>query len=117
MRELIFDIDTVSGISGNSRENIKIFTLETLAFFPPSIYSSHDIFYNLIFCKKVAITMNSKKSTLIIQFKCPECKQLFGVGQPQIANLAVVQCRHCQAVLRLKGKDKCIVEASSSTLA
>ena len=60
--------------------------------------------------------MTSKKSASIIQFKCPECKQLFDIGQPQVNNLAVVQCRHCQAVLRLKGKDKCIVEAPSATL-
>ena len=60
--------------------------------------------------------MTSMKPVSISKFKCPDCKQHFDIGQAQIDNLSVVQCRHCQAVLRLQGKNKCIIEAPASTL-
>jgi hypothetical protein len=60
--------------------------------------------------------MTSMKPISIIKFKCPDCKQYFNIGQAQLDNLSVVQCHHCQAVLRLQGKNKCIIEASASTL-
>ena len=60
--------------------------------------------------------MISKKPVSTIRFKCPDCKQYFNIGQAQLDNLSVVQCRHCQAVLRLQGKNKCIIEAPASTL-